>query len=315
MECAPVSCVATEVQEALQRRYPQATVEAQPDGRFTVGDHDGSTAIYRIAESDSPQQAERVVRIVRSGLLRSLPEGVAAGVTEVVSTDSLGDIILALDTPRLPNVDVDAESIRQALVALARMHSVFAGFPARLTSGLGLLPLGQWLTHDRPGGDRTVDAAWGTFAARLPQSWAVVEPLLANPAPLVDALRDCQPTIVQGNVTPTALSIVDGTVTFHDWGLATRGPGALDLGAFIAALWPIRGLSLADCVETYRVERARLGRLPSEGERWDREAALGLLAGVLGHGWMLGEHREALEEWRVYIALARDAWLTRWPRL
>jgi len=315
MECEPVSPVALEVLEALQRRYSQAAVEAQPDGRFTVSERDGSTAIYRIVEPGSPQRAERAARIVRSGLLRSLPEGVAAVVNEVVSTNSLGDIILAPDTPQLPNGDVSAESIRQALVALARMHSVFAGFPARLTSGLGLLPLGQWLTHDRPGGDRTVDAGWGAFAARLPQGWAVVEPLLMNPAPLVDALRDCQPTIVQGHVIPTKLSIMDGTVTFHDWGLATRGPGALDLGSFVAAVWPIRGLSLADCVETYRVERARLGRLPSEGERWDREAALGLLAGVLRHGWMLGEHREALEEWRVYIALARDAWLTRWPRL
>ncbi|MCO5176216.1 MAG: hypothetical protein M9890_04470 [Thermomicrobiales bacterium] len=304
-----MSRVASEVLEALQRRYPQAAVEAQPDGGVAVVDRDGLAARYRIVSPDALEQVERTARILRSGILRSLPRSVASGAIEVVSTASRGDVLLALDAPRLSESNIDAASIRQILGALARMHAVFAGFPARLTSSLGLLPLGQWLSLDRPTEESSgaVVDGWRRCAERIGGSWAQIDALLARPAPLVEALRDCQPTIVVGNIVPTELSVEDERVVLHDWTLATRGPGALDLGLFVAAASGQSPLSIAECVEVYRVERAAAGRLPADGERWERELALGLLAGFLRCGWQLSADADTLAEWQIIVSNACDA--------
>lgn len=259
------------------------------------------------AEAEHADALDRTARIVRSGLFRSLPAGVASGASEVVTVADGSHLLLALDLPRAGDDALDAEAARLVLVALARLHAAFAGFPARLTSGLGLLPLGQWLTRDRPDSPAAtpVDAGWRAFAARLPDAWAVVGSLLADPAPLVEALRECQPTIIQGNPAPAELSFGDDTVIFHDWEIATRGPGALDLGAFVAAAWPVGDLGIAGCIEAYRTEREGLGRLPSDGERWEREAALGLLAGVLRYGWVIAGRPQPLDEWDAYVVAGR----------
>lgn len=280
---------------------------------MTVRDDGGVVTRYLVlglgAADARAGDLDRAARIVRSGLLRSLPAGVATGASEVVTAADGSHVLLALDVPRAGDDAIDAQAARRVVVALARMHAAFAGFPARLTSGLGLLPLGQWLARDRPGSDDAapVDAGWRAFAARLPDAWAVVAPLLANPAPLVDALRECQPTVVQGNPVPAELSLADDTVIFRDWGIATRGPGALDLGAFVAATWPLADLNISSCVEAYRTERERLGRLSSVGERWEREAALGLLAGVLRHGWLIAARPQPLDDWDAVVVAGQAA--------
>ena len=299
------------LEAALAARHAGAKFECGLDGdssRVTVRDDNGVVTRYVVvplaAGAERADELDRTARIVRSGLFRSLPAGVASGASEVVTVPDGSHLLLALDLPRAGDAALDAEAARLVLVALARLHAAFAGFPARLTSGLGLLPLGQWLARNRPSPAvaTPVGAGWRAFAARLPDAWAVVGPLLANPAPLVDALRECQPTIVQGNPAPAELSFGDDTVIFHDWETVTRGPGALDLGAFVAAMWPVGDLGIAGCVEAYRIEREGLGRLPSDGERWEREVALGLLAGVLRHGWAIAERSESLDEWDAVVA-------------
>lgn len=299
-----MSNIASEVLEALQRRHPQAAIVTLPDGRLEVRGSDGTTATVWAIAAAASELSECAARIARSGLLRSLPAGVAAGIVDVVATASCGDVVLALDRPRLSDVAIDGASTRQVLGALARMHAVFAGFPARLTSGLGLLPLGQWLTLRRPEANSPTAAidGWRRCAARLPEQWPHVDALLTRPAPLVEALRGCQPTIVAGNAVPAELTVEAERVILHDWTLATRGPGTLDLGLFIAGAYGQSPLSVAECVEVYRTERAAAGRLPAEGELWQRELALGLLAGFLRYGWDLGTDADDLAEWQQIIA-------------
>lgn len=306
----------SELATALATRHPGASVEGvlgQPLCRVIVRDGAGRAIRYLVrsiaAEPERADELDRAMRIVQNGVLHSLPEGVESGNLQIVTTTGGDRLLLSLDLPRASDHRLDAQAAHAVLVALARVHAAFAGFPARLTSGLGLLPLGQWLANYRPGPNAAapVNAGWQAFAARLPDAWTVVAPLLDAPAPLVDALRDCQPTIVLGNPVPAELSIGDDTVTFHDWGQATRGPGALDLGMFVGAAWPVRDLSIAGCVEDYRVERARLGRLPASGERWEREIALGLLAGVLRHGWAIAGRPETIDEWGAIVAAGHDA--------
>jgi len=305
-----------ELHAALEMLHPGASIDSEPGTsvtRVVVRDGSGVVARYVVlslpAERGRADQFGRATRIIRSGLLRSLPSGVASGVAEVVETAAGEQLILALDLPRAGDAACTGDAASAVVVALARMHAAFAGFPARLTSGLGLLPLGMWLGRNRPGPDagHAINDGWQAFAGRSPSSWAVVEPLLANPAPLVDALRDCQPTIVQGNPAPAELSFGDDVVIFYDWGLATRGPGALDLGAFVAAAWPSGDQTIDRCVEVYRAERARLGRLPAGGERWEREAALGLLAGVLVSGWALAARPGTIDEWAAAVAAGQAA--------
>lgn len=295
-----------ELETALNALFPSASIELLdgPDVyRVAVRDASGVTACYCllpiVEQQDQYDGLDRAARIVRSGVLRALPVGVRSGPCAVVATAGGERYLVALDLPRAGDTAHDADAARRVLGALARMHAAFAGFPARLTTSLGLVPLGQWLAGARPGQGVPPEVAdgWRAFAERAPAAWATVDALLRHPAPLVDALRDCQPTIVQGRVDPAALTIADDAITFHDWGSATRGPGTLDLGAFVAAAGPVGGLDVAGCVESYRAERAALGRLPATGDRWEREAALGLLAGVLRSGWRIGTRTEPIDVW------------------
>jgi hypothetical protein len=61
-------------------------------------------------------------------------------------------------------------------------------------------------------------------------------------------------------------------------------------------------------IEAYRSERERLGRLSSEGEGWERELALGLLAGFFRYGWKIGNQApdpSAVRFWAVVVDRAR----------
>ncbi|HRA30601.1 MAG TPA: hypothetical protein PL172_01640 [Thermomicrobiales bacterium] len=303
-----------ELAAAIAAHHPEASIEATRDEwgnlRLVVRDDQGKETRYvaEVVPPDAMEWRRRELRVVQSGLLRALPAGIEAGLRDVITTAAGDQLALLLDIPRASDDALDVDMVRAVLVALARMHSAFAGFPARLTSGLKLLPMGQWLTMSNPASDVSLSMkdGWSAFARDMPSAWDIIARFFDNPAPLVDALRDCQPTIIQGLPTPAMVSFRVNAVVFHDWWLLVRGPGALDLGAFVVAGWPTRDLGVAGCVEIYRAERARLGRLPADGERWERELALGLLAGVLRGGYDLWEGPQWYTTWED-IVIAGEA--------
>jgi len=190
------------------------------------------------------------------------------------------------------------EQTRQSLEGLAALHSAFHGFPARLANGLGLCSLASWLTMLSPATAMRerdtepidpvtphITPGWDAFASLTPDTWSVVEPLLRNPAPLVDALRDLPATVVHADAKVGNLGFDGERLILLDWSQTLRGPGALDLGWYLAVNSARLPIPRDEAIDIYRAERERLGRLPASGAAWERELALGLLAGTLRLGW------------------------------
>jgi hypothetical protein len=241
-------------------------------------------------------------QIAAGGLYAALPRELT---TPVLGSLELADggyalIMRDLSAALVPSGDepLTVEQLAASLRALARLHTAFFGFPARLTSGLGLCPLGLWLTLLAPKtGEREADVmpldpvtpllrpGWEAFARLQPAAWQALERLLGEPAPLVAALRHLPSTILHGDPKAGNLAFEDGSVLLLDWGLAVRGPGALDLGWYLAVNSAKLPLARDEAIELYRAERELLSRLPASGEIWDRELALGLLAGTIRLGW------------------------------
>jgi hypothetical protein len=270
----------------------------------------------------------REYQIATGGVLGALPEGLA---TPVVGSLALADGSFALimrdvadGLPPSGDDPLTAEQVASSLRVVARLHTTFFGFPARLTAGLGLCHLARWLTMLAPAtGDREADMqprdpvtpllrpGWDAFARQEPAAWEQLAPLLALPARLIAALRELPATLLHGDVKAANVAFEDGRVLLLDWGLALRGPGALDLGLFLAVNSAKLPMERDATIELYRAERERLGRLPATGELWERELALGLLAGTMRLGWAKALGAESADP---VIRQREQAELTFWAR-
>lgn len=258
------------------------------DGWIARATRDDRMREHQLAASAIPSAFPAGIghAILHSALLES--GGVAIIMRDVSSSlASSGDGILT------------AEQATRLLESLARLHSTFYGFPARLLSSIGLCPLGAWLTLFRPSKSLREPSAptgsvpamlipgWQSFARLAPGAWSIIEPLLENPQPLVSALRDCPDTLLHGDVEARHVAFDEDRIILLDWSLCTRAPAALDLAWFLANSATALQLQIDDAIEIYRAERARLRRLPATGEQWERELALALLAGTMRIGWAL----------------------------
>lgn len=295
----------TQIIAALKRMHADGCVataefavpedDGAPPTRVSL--RDGSTyRIRRLAPRGdwvaraTGDERMRAFQLVSSGVLRSLPAGVGTLIVDAVALPG-GAALIERETPVRP---LEPEHVERVVIGLARLHSAFSGFPARLTSGLGLSPIGAWLTLFSPATiARETDApeeialGWQALATHAPEIWAVVEPLFTNPATVVSDLRECPATILHGNVIPASVVMENEAVILRDWSQAVRGPGALDLWTLLVRCASDRSVPLDHLIECYRAERERLGRLPSRGDAWNRELRLGLLAGLMRYGWTI----------------------------
>lgn len=243
----------------------------------------------------------REYRLATGGIYPALPSGISTAVVGAVEVPNGAALIMHDVAPVLvpPGDDpISEEQLVRSLQALARLHSTFYSFPARLLAGLGLCTPSNWLTLLAPStAEREAATAprdpvtphilpgWDAFARLVPDAWAVVGPLLADPMPLVRGLRECPDTLVHGDAKVGNLGFTGEQVILLDWSLTLRAPGALDLGWYLAVNSARLPIPRAAAIEVYRAAREEHGRLPATGEQWERELALSLLAGTLRLGW------------------------------
>jgi hypothetical protein len=243
----------------------------------------------------------REYRLATDGIYPALPSGIStanAGAVELPNGAALimYDVAPALVPPG--DAPISEEQLTRSLEALARLHSTFYSFPARLMAGLGLCTPASWLTVLAPATAEREAATtprdpvtphilpgWDAFARLAPDAWAVVGPLLADPMPLVRGLRACPDTLVHGDAKLGNLGFTGEQVILLDWSLTLRAPGAIDLGWYLAVNSARLPVPREAAIETYRAARVEAGRLPSSGEQWERELALSLLAGTVRLGW------------------------------
>lgn len=178
---------------------------------------------------------------------------------------------------------LDAPRCRTVVDGVAAMHRAFLGTPPA-----GLLPLARTLEIFRIGVlEREQQEPLMQLALRGWDCWAVVAPgdvggavleLAHDPAPLVRALERLPATLLHGDLNNVNLAIEPGgRLTLIDWGLATTGPGPVDLGRFLAGCGHVLGVSRDDLLALYR---------QAEGDLYDDAAlSLGLLTGLVWLGW------------------------------
>jgi Ser/Thr protein kinase RdoA (MazF antagonist) len=343
-----------ELRALLETRHAASAIDTARRAPLTPADSATSAALERIVVQDADGQVTRYVvkrlaplgdwlaratddRYMREHQLAAseIFEGLPAG----VSVASLGSALLADGGAALLMRDVgehippagDAHlthaQLRIAMVGLARLHATYARFPAERAAQLGLNTLEHWLTPLAPCTARReanhvprdhvtplILPGWRAFADLAPDAWTLIEPLLVNPAPVADALRQLPATLVHGDAKATNLAFEGDTLTLLDWSTTTVGPGALDPAWFVCINAGRLPVTKAAVLEQYRAERARLGVLPADGNAWERELALALLTSTMRLGWLKalqaqrsGDMREVM--YWADAALAARQWL------
>jgi hypothetical protein len=230
----------------------------------------------------------REVRFVRRGTLDGLPPTVRHAAlggwyeedAGVLVMRDLGDAVLTWQSVVTP------AQARTMFRAVADLHAAFLGSPPD-----GLTPLAAILRIFEPqhlqafAGDMLVD-----YALRGWDYWPEVAPgevgervlaLAMDTTPLTTALESLPATLLHGDLATVNMAFEadhPGCLTLIDWGMASAGPGPVDVGRLVAGcaqLFDIDGPD--DLVGLYR---------EAAGPAYDEDAMrLGLLSGLTWLGW------------------------------
>jgi hypothetical protein len=138
---------------------------------------------------------------------------------------------------------------------------------------------------ERGGSDlvpKQLEVGWEGFVASAPSDVAeAVLGVLGDPAWLAAELRAAAPsTLLHGDLRDDNVAVLDGEAALIDWGLASWGPASVELAWFLLHdAWRIAA-PREELLDDFRVAE---GDLHSE-----RALELGLLSGLVTHGWLLG---------------------------
>ncbi|MGH3367309.1 MAG: hypothetical protein ACRDOY_08915 [Nocardioidaceae bacterium] len=255
-----------------------------PDGRRLI-------VKRQSAESDFMMEAtgERVGReylLWSRGILDTLPDGVQHAVVDgwveddvtVIVMRDLGDAVLTWDNR------LSRETCRWVFGSMATMYNRFLDQPPDdLTPLPGLLTMfsvdrvAPLVNGPNPLAALTV-RGWEHFADMVKPDLAdAVLSLLADPQPLVAALRDRPCTLIHGDMATVNMAIADGSLILLDWALPAAAPAAVDVARFLAGCWSVVDASreqiLADFAEL-------------SGPAYDGTALrLAMVSGLLWLGW------------------------------
>ena len=230
----------------------------------------------------------REVRMVRRGVLDGLPATVRHAAlggwyeedAGVLVMRDLGDAVLSWKSTVTP------DQARTIFTAVADLHRAYLGSPPD-----GLAPLDAIIGLFEPRrlqryvGDLLVD-----YALRGWELWPEVAPgevgdrilaLAHDTTPVTAACQRLPATFLHGDLATVNMAFEPdrpGCLTLIDWGAASAGPGALDVGRLIAGCAHLFGAAGPDdLVELYR---------KAAGPAYDDDAMrLALLAGIVWLGW------------------------------
>jgi hypothetical protein len=229
----------------------------------------------------------REVELFRSGLLDRLPPLVRHPIIDgwydeaghgVLVMRDLGETVLTWrDTLEVPQ-------LRAVLRAVSQMHASYAGSEmpptTPLTDVVGLFEVPRLA---RFAGAGLVDLAlrgWGHWPDVAPgEVGAAVLALAHGTAPLVEACGRFPATLLHGDLSTVNMAFEQGPgrLTLFDWGMATTGPAALEVGRFLAGCGHLVACGLDEQVQLYR---------EVAGAAYDETAMrLALLVGLVWLGW------------------------------
>jgi hypothetical protein len=228
--------------------------------------------------------------LARDGHLAALPEAIDPAVVGAIPDADAWWIVMRDVTDDLldDTSPLDREDHRRIMAALDAMWTRFWGAEidclASNHARLGICgpPVAE---RERAGHDllpNQFEAAWEAFRAAVPSDMGdAIVALATEPAPLAAALDARGTTLIHGDVRDEQLGWSrDGRLVLLDWGVATRAHPAADLAWYLMHCgWRIRA-TRDELVEDFRAAR---------GDADDPEALdLGLLAGLVMYGWILG---------------------------
>jgi hypothetical protein len=269
----------------------------------------------------------REVEIVRRGLLDRLPDTVRHAALDgwyddtgsgVLVMRDLGDAVLSWRSIVTP------EQARRMLSAVADLHAAYLGSaPDGLTPLASVQSLFEPERIRRFAGSPLVD-----YALRGWELWPEVAPgevgdrvlaLARDTTPLTRAAQTLPGTLLHGDLATVNMAFEPdrpGTLTLIDWGMATVGPAALDIGRLLAGCAHLFGPVGPSASETIVARLDALVDLQREvaGPAYDESAMrLGLLAGLTWLGWNkaldIVEHPDPAVRERERVALTW--WLHR----
>ena len=300
-----------------ERRAPWQPDDTKSGARFERLMIDGEKFVlkYQDPRDDwllraAGDEGKSYVRLWESGILDRLPDVldhavVAAafdGTVGMVLLRDVSDALLAADTPFTP------AQHQRYMDHMAALHAGFWGW----RDEVGLTAISKRYLMFSPA-VATAEAARGNGAlvpAVMAEGWqrlpgvapalaAAVQPLLDDPAPLVDALARVPHTLVHGDWKAANLGThPDGRTVLLDFGEAPGEASPLaDLSWYLALNASLLPEQKDAVLQTYRAALERHG-VDTVGW-WDEAVALELLGCMLQFGWekALGGPGDELAWW------------------
>ncbi len=281
---------------------------------------DGSAVVVKRIEPEFDlamrltNDSGRAALLFASGVLERLPSSIDHAVIAVEQTDQ-GWLIAMRDVS--PSLIADGrmltrEENRLILGAMCEMHRLFAGevIPGlcSIADNINLIaPATMAAIRDDPSPmSAMVERGWKLFPGVVPADIAsAILSVQERPSGLAERLEACGTTLVHGDLFIENVGLYGERVVMLDWGMATAGPGALDLASYLAWTGARVSATLDEIVDDYRAVC---------GEFYDEEALhLAFIFGLAQCGWSkaLFSTEEGDEAARPAIRRELEWWIAR----
>lgn len=311
------------------RREPMHSTDSKSGARFERVEIRGQRCILkhlRLAD-DWIMRATgdlgcRPVLVWESGILDRLPASIDPAVLGAARDPATGEAaILMRDVSSWLVPEGGGPLTLQAhlrfLDHMAQLHAAFWEF----VDTVGLTPLANRYLEFSPHvpvveaamGSREpipplIADGWRLLPERAPAAAAVVQPLLDDPGPLLQAVTAAPQTFIHGDWKLGNLgSGPDGCTILLDWAVPGAAPACSDLAWYLALNRERLPHAKEAAISAYRYALERHG-VDTTGW-WERQLALALLGAVVQFGWekALGDEEEL--RWWEKRAVAGAAYL------